>query len=127
MANLTSIGGIQFVFDPAAIVAIADRDADTGEAVTVVYGLTAGQLRVPESVQGLLNRLGLSQKFAKLTRPNNTSVWMSGQGVKVARQPLAHEYSPPVQSVVSAGDLTQGVTENLGQVRQAVNASGGSL
>jgi hypothetical protein len=127
MAELTNNQGMQFLFDPKAVSAIADRDADTGEAVTVVYGLTAGPLRMAEPVDAFLNRVGLTPVFAKLTRPNGSAVWISCKGIKVARPPLADEYAPAVRSVLALGTLLQGVAETLAEVRQAVNAHGGSL
>ena len=126
MASLTTIGGTEFHFDPSALLAVADRAADSEEAVTTVYGLTAGWLETGESADGLLQRIGVSGTFAKLTRPDGSAVWVNCKAVAVVR-PSSEDEDPAARAVVSVGTLNQAVKETSSQVAEAVNDRGGSL
>jgi hypothetical protein len=86
MANLTTLDSMQYLFDPGAIAAIADRDELTGADATVVYGLAPQGLKATESVDALLRRLGLASAFAKLTRPDGSSILIHGGSVSVVRR-----------------------------------------
>ena len=127
MANLTTIDGLQVHFDPAAVTAMADHDVDTGQAATMVYGLSAGAYRIAETVDGFLTRIGVIKTFAELTRTNGTPIWVNAKAVATVRPPLPGEYAPGAASVVTVGSLTQAVTEAPAAVVQAVNAHGGQL
>jgi hypothetical protein len=127
VADLTTVDGVDFIFDPAQISAVADHDADTGEAATVIYGLSAGTIRVQEAVSSLLGRLNLATSFAKLTRPDGSPIWANARAVGVVRQPLPGEGDARVRAVLAIGALMQGVTESLSEVRRAVNQCGGKL
>lgn len=127
MADITTVDGIRFVFDPGAICAIAERDAGATAPGTVIYGLAPAALRVAESVDALLLRLGAAASFARLTRADGSPVLINGKSVAVARQPLAGEYTTGVSSVVFAGSFTAGVRESLDEVRQAIKRAGGNL
>lgn len=127
MAQLTTTAGEVIDFDPAAVTALSDRDAETGEAVTCVWGLAAGVLRTAEGVPALLARLHLATDFARLTRPDGASVWLAAKAVFSVRAPWEEEYATGVRAVVSAGALVQGVTETPQEVRRRVDAHGGAL
>jgi hypothetical protein len=127
VADLTTTDGQQISFDPAAIVAVADRDANTGNAVTCVYGLSPGIVKIDETVAAFLGRLGIAGKYAKLTRPDGSPVWINATAVSVLRAPLANEYPPVVKSVLRAGSLTQAVTQGPSIVKAAIEASGGHI
>jgi hypothetical protein len=127
VADLTTIDGLQFHFDPNAVTAVADHDENTLEAVTTVYGLMDGRLRIAEDAQGFLARMGVARSFAKLTRLNDTFIWVNGSAVAVIRSPLPDEYPLAAQAVVLVGTLTQAVKETLAQVKQALNSCGGKL
>jgi len=45
--------------------AVADHDADTLQAVTTVYGLTDGRVRLTEIPEGFLAKIGVAQSFVK--------------------------------------------------------------
>ncbi len=126
MASLTTIDGTEFHFDPSALLAVADHAADSGEAVTTVYGLTAGWLETRERADGLLQRIGASGTFAKLTRPDGSAVWVNCKVVSVVR-PSTEEEDPAAHAVVSVGTLNQAVKETTTQIAEAVNDRGGSL
>lgn len=85
MATLTTIGGVQITFVARAISAIADHDASTGQAVTCIYGLSDNDLQIRESVPAFMARLKIADKFAQLTRPNSSPVWLNGSAVSSIR------------------------------------------
>lgn len=127
MADLTTIDGLQFHFDPSAVTAVADHDADTLQAVTTVYGLTDGRVRLAETPEAFLARIGVAQSFIKLTRPNDTFVWVNCTAVTVIQSPPPDQYPAAAKSLVTVGGLVQAVKETPGEVKQAVNAHGGKL
>lgn len=127
MADLTTIDGLQFHFDPSAVTAVADHDADTLQAVTTVYGLTDGRVRLAETPEAFLARIGVAQSFIKLTRPNDTFVWVNCTAVTVIQSPPPDQYPAAAKSLVTVGGLVQVVKETPGEVKQAVNAHGGKL
>lgn len=127
MADLTTTDGLQFHFDPGAVTAVADHDADTLQAVTTVYGLIDAPLRVAESARGFLTRIGVAASFAKLTRVNGTFIWVNCAAVTVVRASDPDEYPPSARALVSVGGLTQAVRETPAEVKGVVNAHGGRL
>lgn len=127
MATLRTLDGRDILFDADSVVAMADHDADTGKAVTCVYGVTRGELRIGEPVDGFLGRLGIAAKFARLTRPNGTSVWIDGKSVSSIRAPLPGEYGARVKAVIATEPLTQAVEETPEDARTRLNAHGGKL
>jgi hypothetical protein len=127
MAELTTLDGLQLFFDPSAIAAVADHDADTQQAVTTVYGLTAGRLRISESVPDFLNRIAVTSAFARLTRLDGTFIWVNCAALKVIRSPLPGEYADAARTVFSIGTLIQAVKDSLADARVAVNSPGGNL
>ena len=127
MADITTVDGVRFLFDPGAIAAVADREAGATTPGTVVYGLAPGALRVSESVDALLQRLRLASSFAKFTRADGSPILLNGKAVAVARQPLAGEYAAGVNSVIFAGTFTAGVRESLDDVKQRISRVGGNL
>jgi hypothetical protein len=123
VADLTTVDGLQFSFDPAAVSAVTDRDPDTGAADTCVYGITAGFVKIRETVNGFLGRLGIAGKFAKLTKPNGAPVWINAPAVTSVRAASTSLGDPPkANSVVSVGSLTQRLTQDLVTAKAAINA-----
>jgi len=128
MAGLITLEGVRFFFDPTSVTAVADRDADTGEAVTTVYGLTAARLRLQEGPEIFLNRIGVIAGFKKLTRVNDTFIWFNCKSVKVIRVPLAGEYPASANTVIPIDSaLIQAVKERPEDVVRIINSGGGSL
>jgi hypothetical protein len=127
VADLTTTNGQQISFDPSAVAAVADRDVDTGAAVTCVYGLSPGIVKVSETVDGFLGRLGIAGKFVKLTRPNGSPVWINASAVSLLRAPLPGEYPPNAKSVIKVESFTQAVTQDPAIVKAAIEASGGHI
>lgn len=127
MADITTVEGLQVLFDVAAISAIAGSDGQTGATGAVIYGLGPEGLTVSESTAALVQRLNLAASLAKLTRPDGSPIWINGKSISVARQPAPGEYAAQVHSVIFAGAIKQAIRETLDDVRQAVNRVGGSL
>ena len=127
MAELTTKEGLAFFFDSAALLAVADRDVDTGEATTTVYGLSNRPLRLVEGVQAFLSRIAVVGSFASLTRLDNTPIWVNCRAVQVIRPALPGEFHPDASTCVSIGPLAMAVKEPLALVRQTINAHGGNL
>ena len=127
MPELTTTSGDGIDVDPAAVTAICGMDADSGLAITCVYGIEPGVVRTADPVADLLQRLALTRKVARLTRPDASPIWIVAAAVTSLRAPLADEYAPGVQAVVAVSGLTQGVTETLTQARAALDAAGGRL
>lgn len=129
MADITTVEGMRYLFVPGAISAIAESLGGTGTGGAVIYGLDADWVKVSESPDALLQRLNLTSSFARLTRPDGSSVLINGKSVSVVRQPLPDdlEYGPQVHSVIFAGTLKQALCESLDQVRQALSRVGVNL
>ncbi|MGD0192438.1 MAG: hypothetical protein ABSD74_17005 [Rhizomicrobium sp.] len=127
MADLTTVDGYHMTFDPSAVIAAADHDAGTGAAVTCIYGLTAAQVHISETVAGFLARVGIAANFAQFTRPSGFPVWVNAKAASLVRAPLPGEYAAAVQAVVSVGSLAQGVEETVAAVTAALKAHGGNF
>jgi hypothetical protein len=84
-------------------------------------------LSIVEPVDAFLARLGITAKFAKLTRPNGSPVWVSGAAVSSARAPLPDEYVGGINAVLFTGSLTQGIKESLVAAIAELDAHGGKL
>jgi len=84
MATLTTVAGIQITFAPKTVSAMADHDANTGFAVTCVYGVTKEVLQIRESVQEFLKRVRITKDFAQLTRKTSGADFARGCGAKLS-------------------------------------------
>jgi hypothetical protein len=62
----------------------------------------------------------------KFTRPNGKAVVIDGASVRGIRAPFPGEYADGVNTVISAGRLSQGVRESLAAVKAAIRAHGGA-
>lgn len=127
MATLTTVDGLQITFAPKKVSGIADHDANTGLAITCVYGVTKEALQISEPVQDFMKRVRIAKDFAQLTCPNGFPIWINGSAVSSIRSPLPKEYVAGVNTVVFTDDLTQGVKESPADVAAAVNDHGGDL
>jgi hypothetical protein len=85
MAKLTTVDGIQITFVAKTVSAMADHDANTGFAVTCVYGVTKEVLQISESVQDFMKRVRITKDFAQLARPNGFPIWINGSAVSLIR------------------------------------------
>jgi hypothetical protein len=70
---------------------------------------------------------GASINSAKLTRPDGTTVLIDPIAVSAIRAVSPGEYTPGVQTLITAGRLRQGVREDLATVTAAIRIRGGSI
>jgi len=127
MAQLVTLEGTRFYFNVAAVTAVADSDADTGDRVTTVYGLAAGRLRINGSPEQFLQSVHATDKFVKLTRLDNSHVWINASAVGLIHSPVAEEEDESASCVIPLGGIRFAVKEALDDVRRVLNAHGSNL
>jgi hypothetical protein len=127
MPQLVTLEGIRFYFNVAAVTAVADSDADTGDKVTTVYGLAPGRLRISASPEQFLQSVHAADKFIKLTRLDNSHVWISAPAVGVIHSPLGEDDDVSANCVIPLGGIRFAVKEALDDVRRLLNARGSNL
>jgi len=125
--KLETLDGSRFFFMLSAVTAVADSDPDTGAHVTTVYGLSAAPLRIADSPMRFLQTIGASDKFVKLTRLDDRSIWINPSAVSVIHSPALDQDPASANCVIPLGDTTHAVKESIDQVRELVNARGGVL
>jgi hypothetical protein len=125
--TLSTIRGLDLAFRADAVLAVADRDAESAAEVTCVYGLGPSFQKINETVDAFLSRIGMSDKFAKFTRPNGTAIWISAPAVNYITTAQEGLFGAEVKTEIHAGGFRQPVKENLTQVRATVAAHGGGL
>src|SRR5262249_29062149 len=81
MATLTMIDGEEIKFSPSRVSALMDYDAVTHAAVTSVFGLRKGIVFTKERVADFMDRVGITKKFARLTKPDGHVLWVNGDAV----------------------------------------------
>jgi len=127
MPQLVTLEGTEFHFNVAAVTAVADSDADTGERVTTVYGLAAGRLRISTSPGKFLQSVHAADAFVELTRLDDSRVWINAPAVAVIHSPEGEEDSTGANCVIPLGGTRFAVKESLDEVRRLLNAHGASL
>ncbi|HEY3811786.1 MAG TPA: hypothetical protein VGL66_01055 [Caulobacteraceae bacterium] len=127
MPSFTNSMGLDVAFRADAVVAVADRDAESGAEITCVFGLGANYQKIREPVDGFLSRIGLKDKFAKFTRPNDTSIWINAPAVTMVTTPQPGLFGATTSAVIVAGSMSQAVKESIEEVMASVTAHGGAL
>lgn len=89
MASLTTVDKVQYYFDPSNIAAISNHDPSSGAAMTCVYGISAGYLKIEETAQAFMTRLNIGPKFAVLTRTDGAAIWVNRSSVTSIRTRVA--------------------------------------
>jgi hypothetical protein len=92
-------------------------------AIDLGFGISSA---VKEDVLSVIERLGLMELCAKLTRPDGKPVWISGTSVIRVRAPVPGE-NPKVRSLLQLPFGLQGVTEDAATARSLINAHGGNV
>jgi predicted acylesterase/phospholipase RssA len=101
---------------------------DQPYSVVVVLDNNASSTRnVLEAPDALLLHYNIGANFAKLTAPNGKPVWIKGPAVVSVNADSARFYAQGVQSVVSLGFQSQGVTEGVAKAKSIINSNGGKL
>ena len=127
MPQLVTLEGTQFYFNVAAVTAVADSDADTGERVTTVYGLAAGRLRINDGPEKFLQSVHATDGFVALTRLDDSHVWINASAVAAIHAPVGEEDSGDAHCVIPLGGIRFAVKEMLDEVRRLLNARGANL
>jgi hypothetical protein len=127
MATLTTVDGIEVTFNARSLWMVIDRDAVTHALVTTVYGIMKAPVYITEAPTAFLDRLGISDKFAVLTRADKSPVWVNAPEVSYVYAPQPKIYVPEVRSVVAVGSMNIGVAEQPGETITILNSHGGKL
>lgn len=121
MFELVTTDGFQYIFRPEVVLTVTDFDPVSGERVTCVSGISGAPLKIAESVDGFLNRVGLAQAFYKFRRGQNHSIWINRNAIRVVRAPVTNEYANDIKSVLSVGSSALGVVETPNEVKAILN------
>ena len=123
MEKLTTTEGDVIHFDPKIISAVSDYDPITQARVTCVYGLRAEPIKIAKSIDDFLESLGVADKYVKLPREQNSSIWVDSRAVAVVA-PLVKGKSPGAgaRTVLTVGSTTVTV---VGSVEETVGKLNG--
>src|SRR3569833_4763944 len=127
MPQLMTLEGPRYYFDVAALTAVADTDADTGDKVTPVYGLSLGRHRINGTPELFLQSVHATDTFVKLTRLDNRHVWLNAPAVGVIQSADSTEDGVSANCVIPLGGTRFAVKETLDEVRRLLNAHGSAL
>jgi hypothetical protein len=118
MEKLTTTEGDDIYFDPKVVSAVSDYDPIFQARVTCVYGLGAGAVKIAKSIDDFLGSLGVADKYVKLPREQNSSIWVDGRAVVVVA-PLAKGKSRDAgaRTVLTIGSTTITV---VGSVKETI-------
>jgi hypothetical protein len=121
-------GNTQYIDDDTVVTLAGPAPADPPNR-SYVTGPGVSPIQTNEDVAVLLARLRPKTPLAKLTRPNNTPVWVKGAAVSRLMAPTANDIIPGelVGTVLYFGGLRQAVVEDVPAVRAIVNAHNGNV
>ena len=126
MTDITALDGTVLHIDDNSVTIVSgplphdpNRSCVTGPAPAVI--------ETAEDAAHLVGRLHPKVALVKLTRPNNTAVWIKGAAVTLVEAPNPDDIPPGehVGAVLYIGGHHQAVVEDIPAVRAAVNAHGG--
>jgi hypothetical protein len=123
MPTILTSSGVSVIFDPSAIFALAETDADSGDEVTCVYGILPAAIQIKDKVGDFLASLGIAGKFSQLTRPDGSKIWIRGNAVTYLTPPVSGDSPDSVNTIVGIGSFTQGIREDAGSAKAAINSS----
>ena len=127
MATLTTIDGHEISFKPSSVVLITDHDTFTGAAVTCIYGVMKALVQTNEAAIDFMQRLRITNHFARLSRAGGWPIWVNGEAVSAVNAPLPNSYVDGVNSVVTIEGYTFGISEAPPVAIDAINRHGGKL
>ncbi|HTB35596.1 MAG TPA: hypothetical protein VK777_00860 [Reyranella sp.] len=125
MEKLTTTEGDVIHFDPKIVSAVSDYDSITEARVTCVYGLGAGVVKIPRSIDDFLGSLGVADKYVKLPREQNSSIWVDSRAVAVVA-PLVKGKSRDAgaRTVLTIGSTTVTVVGSVDETIGKLNSHG---
>ena len=123
MATLTMTDGQEITFSPSRVSALVDYNAVTHAAVTSVFGLRKGIVFTKEGVEDFMHRVGITDSFAELTKPDGHLLWVNGESVTALSLPSPKDpYVKEVRTVVELGGWNVGIRETIKQATNEINA-----
>jgi hypothetical protein len=129
MVEITNIGGDQTIIRDEAITVVIGGSADDPTPFTKIHGsFGPGVVQTNESAVALVDRLAIP--LVKLTRPNDTPVWVKAAAVATIRPPLSTELLDPprlVRSVVMISGFHQALREDVATASRLLGITGNSV
>jgi hypothetical protein len=129
MADITALDGTVLHIDDNSIVLVAGPYPGDPPNRSYVTGPAPAPIATNEDAATLVASLHPKVSLAKLTRPNNTPVWIKGGAATLVRAPIAGDTPPgeTVGAVIYFGAGHQAVEEDVPTARAALNAHGGNV
>ena len=131
MVDIVVVGGITIHANPDAVDAVAGPSLASPDLHVEVFGVAPNPVSTLEDPAAILARLHPSKPFARLTRPDNSPIWVRGSAVSSARAPLAEETlgRPPgtVQSVIYIEGFRQLLREDIATLGPLLTAAGSPI
>jgi hypothetical protein len=136
-AELTTVGGHTFLFDPGNVTMVEIKSLAQGEelirpnhsgSATWVYGITPRPLPISETIPEFLGRLNLTEDFAMFTLRNGAETWVKCSAVAYLRAPIPGDGAPPnVKSYIGIGLTERGVTQDVETAKKVIDDHKGKL
>jgi hypothetical protein len=129
MTDITTLDGTVLHIDDNSVTIVSGPLPNDPPNRSYVTGPAPAVIETSEDAATLVARLHPKVALIKLTRPNNTSVWIKGPAVTLVRGPTPDEIPPRehVGAVLYFGAHHQAVVEDVATVRAAVNVHGGNV
>jgi hypothetical protein len=123
MIAVRALDGTELFVDENAVTLVAGPYPHDLGPHTYVHGVDRGVLVTVEGAAALVARLGVDPPLVKLTRPDESPVWVKRSAVSEIRTPLPTERQAggAVRAVVVIGDLHQAVREDVQTAMTTLN------
>jgi hypothetical protein len=129
MADIAALDGTILYVNDDSIVTIEGPFPSDPPVRSFVTGPGPAAIPTNEDAAALVARIRPKTPLARLTRPNDTPVWVKGAAVSLVRQPIAGDTPPGerVGAVIFLGTRHQAVEEDVRTARDIINQHGGSI
>jgi hypothetical protein len=129
MSEITALDGTVIHINDDSVILVAGPYPGDPPDRSYVTGPGPAVIATNEDAASLVSRLHPKIPLAKLTRPNNTPVWIKGAAVTLVRPPAAGDTPPgeTVGAVLYMGSTHQAVEEDVATARASINAHGGDV
>jgi hypothetical protein len=129
MVDITALDGTVLHIDDNSVTIVSGPLPHDPPNRSYVTGPAPAVIETAEDAAHLVGRLPRKVALVKLTRPNNTPVWIKGAAVTLVKAPNTDDIPPGehVGAVLYIGGHHQAVVEDVPAVRATVNAHGGNV
>jgi hypothetical protein len=129
MTEITALDGSIIHIDCNSVTIVAGPFPGDPPKRSYVTGPGPAPITTNEDAATLVARINPKVLLAKLTRPNNTPVWIQGSAVTLVRPPIDGDAPPEekVGAVLFIGDNHQAVVQDVATACSIVNSHGGNL